>query len=221
MFDWQKKKSVHASFAILYHCGNVFIFVAFDIKTCPFKCQKKKKIKYKGSHLHFKVLSQENHTEGHLPPPPCSLWASMLLMASSFFLCSLYFPSDSVACFIVFCHVSVIAPTACLMLSIYFVCVCAHVGACLLVHMHVCAPLFFHQGRLWVCGAEPSCGRAPHRAKWQPPGRHWLMTVKTLAVNVKWETGCHSEAPCFCAALTTTQQAALQLDSTVMQQKAL
>jgi len=59
------------------------------------------------------------------------LRATLLLMASSFFLCSLYFPSDSGACFIVFCHVSVIAPTACLMLSrFFFVCVCVYVCAC-------------------------------------------------------------------------------------------
>lgn len=62
---------------------------------------------------HIEITERVIHP--HLPP---SLWASLLLMASSFFLCSLYFPSDSGACFIVFCHVSVIAPTAFLMLSI-------------------------------------------------------------------------------------------------------
>ena len=139
------------------------------------------------------------------------LRATLLLMASSFFLCSLYFPSDSGACFIVFCHVSVIAPTACLMLSrFFFVCVCV------CVCVWVCVPQSPHQGRLWVCGAEPSCGRAPHRVKWQPLGHHWLMTVKTLAV--KWETGCHSATPHLCVALTTAQRAALQLDSAAMQQ---
>lgn len=84
--------------------------------------------------------------------------------------------------------------------------------------MCVCVALSPHQGRLWVCGAEPSRERAPHGVKWQPPGPHWLMTVKTLAVNVKWATGCHSEAPCLCAAQTTAQQAPLQLDSAVLQQ---
>lgn len=154
---------------------------------------------------------------------PCH-WASLLLMASSFFLCSLYFPSDSAACFIVFCHVSVIAPTACLMLSIsFFFWVCPNpVGVCMspsvCTYMCVCGAIFPQQGRLWVCGAEPSCRRAPHGAKWQPAGHHWLMTVKTLAVNVKRATGCHSEALHLWAALTTAQQAPVQLDSAVLQQ---
>lgn len=96
------------------------------VVLCPFFCLWQKK------HAHLNVQKSNTNTtictskcchreiterviHPHLPP---SLWASLLLMASSFFLCSLYFPSDSGACFIVFCHVSVIAPTACLMLSI-------------------------------------------------------------------------------------------------------
>lgn len=61
---------------------------------------------------------------GRVIPPRLHLClpASLLLMASSFFLCSLYFFSDRGACFIVFCHVSIIAPTACLMLSKSFFC---------------------------------------------------------------------------------------------------
>lgn len=150
-------------------------------------------------------------------------------MASSFFLCSLYFLSDSGACFIVFCHVSVIAPTACLMLSIYFVCVWMCVHVCKRVHMHVSVSVCVCG--MWVCsflytptragcefvGQNQAAGEL-HRVKWQPPGHHWLMTVKTLAVNVKWETVCHSEAPRLCSALTTAQQAAPQPNSAAMQQ---
>lgn len=94
--------------------------------------------------------------------------------------------------------------------------ICVHVR----VRARVCACIALspQQGRLWVCGAEPSRRRAPHGAKWQPPGRHWLMTVKTLAVNVKWATRCHSEALHLWAAVTTAQQSPLQLDSAVLQQ---
>lgn len=64
---------------------------------------------------HREITGRVIHPRLH----PC-LRASLLLMASSFFLCSLYFFSDRGACFIVFCHVSIIAPTACLMLSMSF-----------------------------------------------------------------------------------------------------
>lgn len=69
---------------------------------------------------HREITGRVIHPRLH----PC-LRASLLLMASSFFLCSLYFFSDRGACFIVFCHVSIIAPTACLMLSMSFFCCCS------------------------------------------------------------------------------------------------
>lgn len=60
---------------------------------------------------------------------------------------------------------------------------------CVYRHVHV-SP---QQDWPRVCGAEPSRRQAPHGVKWQPPGHHWLMTVKTLAVNVKRGTNCHSQ----------------------------
>lgn len=147
---------------------------------------------------HREITGRVIHPHLH----PC-LRASPLLMASSFFLCSLYFFSDRGACFIVFCHVSIIAPTACLMLSMefflllfFFVChnlqrvhAGVHICVCVCVHVHV----YPQQEWSRVCGAEPSRRQAPHGAKRQPPGHRWLMTVKTLAVNVKQGTDCHSQ----------------------------
>lgn len=108
-----KKTSLHTLFSIL-HSFFISIFFTLTEKVhlnvqkpntnttiCTSKC------------CHSEITVRVIHPRLH----PCH-WASLLLMASSFFLCSLYFPSDSAACFIVFCHVSVIAPTACLMLSI-------------------------------------------------------------------------------------------------------
>lgn len=113
---WVTRKH-HFTHHLVYYTAFLYIyFLDFDrkknahlnvqkpntnITICTSKC------------CHSEITERVIHPRLH----PC-LWASLLLMASSFFLCSLYFPSDSGACFIVFCHVSVIAPTACLMLSI-------------------------------------------------------------------------------------------------------
>lgn len=152
---------------------------------------------------HREITGRVIHPRLH----PC-LQASLLLKASSFFLCSLYFFPDRGACFIVFCHVSIIAPTACLMLSMSFFCCCSFFflsQSTLCAHLCGYAHVSPQQGWPWVCGAEPSRRQAPHGVKWQPPGSHWLMTVKTLAVNVRRGTNCHSQTLHLWAALTTVQ----------------
>lgn len=110
----------HFACYLLYYTILVLLFSTsflfpFDTKTCLFKRPNSNT----NTTICISKCCHREITDGVIHPHlPASLWASLLLMASSFFLCSLYFPSDSGACFIVFCHVSVIAPTACLMLSI-------------------------------------------------------------------------------------------------------
>lgn len=114
MDAWMKGK-----YHFKHHLVSQFTFFSsfffFDTKTCPFKHPKSNT----NTTICISKCCHREITDGVIHPHlPVSLCASLLLMASSFFLYSLYFPSDSGACFIVFCHVSVIAPAACLMLSI-------------------------------------------------------------------------------------------------------
>lgn len=109
-----RKTSLHASVGILYQLCFIFIFLPLTGKHAHLNVQKSNT----NTTICTSKCCHREITERVIHPYPPSLWASLLLMASSFFLCSLYFPSDSGACFIVFCHVSVIAPTACLMLSV-------------------------------------------------------------------------------------------------------
>ncbi len=109
-----KKTLLHASVGLLFQRCFIFISVPLTEKHAHLNVQKSNT----NTTICTSKCCHREITERVIHPYPLSLWASLLLMASSFFLCSLYFPSDSGACFIVFCHVSVIAPTACLMLSI-------------------------------------------------------------------------------------------------------
>lgn len=91
---------------------------------------------------------------------------------------------------------------------------CAYLCVC----ERECACVSPQQGQPRVCGAEPSHRQAPHGVKWQPPGHHWLMTVKTLAVNIKRGSYGHSQMLHLRAALTAVRRAPRQVNSAVLQQ---